>query len=884
MKSRILLGTVLMGTLLGGDVRPAAAQIPTPPGEVFCDPAKDNCRVPLIWLIDHESAGIDAAWWFMEDSRFSAALIRAWNRGVPVRVIIDTEANATYPANKNRLAEVKAAGIPMREKTTGGILHWKTMIFEGQRQVEFSGANYSDDAFEPVIPYANYVDELIYFTNDPTIINSFQTKFDDLWTSTSGYANYANITTPLTRKFPPSTISPEMNFPPGADFANRSVGRYNAETKQIDAIMFRITDRRHTDALINALNRNVVVRLITEPDQYRDPTRLWHSWNVDRLYMAILAAKARNLALGSGIKHRAHAGLSHEKMTILYNQRLSIFGSSNWTSPSANSQQEHNIFTTRAWMFDYGVDHFNRKWDNLAPGGVVETADFVPLPPDKPTYVSPTNGASNQPTTLTLKWYAGPWAHKYDIYLGTDPNPTTPLVTGIELGPSESSKDYVTYAITTPLEEGKQYYWKVVSKTIAEQTANGPIWSFVTTGGVAPTLGGGDVNVYAANAPVIRGKWSRLADSTAAGGFRLSNPNAGVAKITTASATPADYFEATFKAVANTPYHLWVRGKATSNNYNNDSVYVQFDKSVTQSGAATWRLGTTSAATVSIEDCSGCGLADWGWNDNAYGSAAGPIYFEAGDVTVRVQVREDGLSIDQIVLSPDKFLSSSPGATKFDINIYPEATGGAAPPPPPPPDPDPGPSSAPGTLVLHPGVDSTRVGAWTTAADSTAVEGVGLVLPNTGRPKVTTAVADPADYAEVTVQVKGNTPYHLWIRGKAPGNSYASDSVFIQFSNAFDQDNNQIYRINTPQAADINLEDCSGCGLNGWGWQDNAWGVGVPAQLIYFPEDGQQTIRIQNREDGLLIDHIMLSPDAYLDKPPGDLKIDTHTYPVKKTP
>ena len=104
-------------------------------------------------------------------------------------------------------------------------------------------------------------------------------------------------------------------------------------------------------------------------------------------------------------------------------------------------------------MFDYGVDHFNRKWDNLAPGGAVETEDFVPLPPDKPTYVSPTNGASNQPTTLTLKCTPAR-GRKYDIYLGTDPNPTTPLVTGVELGPSESSKDYVTYAITMPLQEG----------------------------------------------------------------------------------------------------------------------------------------------------------------------------------------------------------------------------------------------------------------------------------------------------------------------------------------------------------------------------------------------------------------------------------------------
>ena len=228
MKSRILLSVLMIGIVLAADAQRVAAQTcnrppaQTTPVDELCDPAFQNCRIPLIDLINNEKVGIDVAWWFMEDSRYATALVNAWNCGVPVRVIIDTEANATYPSNKTMLATIKNAGIPMREKTTGGILHWKTMIFEGQRQVEFSGANYSADAFVYVTPYVNYVDELIYFTNDPAIVNSFQTKYDDLWTSTSGYANYANITTPLTRKFPPSTISSEMNFPPGADFANRS--------------------------------------------------------------------------------------------------------------------------------------------------------------------------------------------------------------------------------------------------------------------------------------------------------------------------------------------------------------------------------------------------------------------------------------------------------------------------------------------------------------------------------------------------------------------------------------------------------------------------------------------------------------------------------------
>jgi hypothetical protein len=38
---------------------------------------------------------------------------------------------------------------------------------------------------------------------------------------------------------------------------------------------------------------------------------------------------------------------------------------------------------------------------------------------------------------------------------------------------------------------------------------------------------------------------------------------------------------------------------------------------------------------------------------------------------VRVQTREDGLSIDQIVLSPATYLATAPGALKNDTTILP---------------------------------------------------------------------------------------------------------------------------------------------------------------------------------------------------------------------
>jgi len=71
------------------------------------------------------------------------------------------------------------------------------------------------------------------------------------------------------------------------------------------------------------------------------------------------------------------------------------------------------------------------------------------------------------------------------------------------------------------------------------------------------------------------------------------------------------------------------------------------------------------------------------------------------------------------------------------------------------------------------------------------------------------------------------------------------------------------------------LEDCSGCALSGWGWNDNAYGTGVLGPLIYFEKSGPQKLRVQGREDGVYIDQIVLSSEKYLTTPPGAPRADT---------
>jgi hypothetical protein len=167
-------------------------------------------------------------------------------------------------------------------------------------------------------------------------------------------------------------------------------------------------------------------------------------------------------------------------------------------------------------------------------------------------------------------------------------------------------------------------------------------------------------------------KWRKVSDSSAAAGATLENPDAGAGKITTASANPASHIEATFRAAAGVPYRLWLRMRAENDYYGNDSVFVQFSGTVTSGGSATSRIGTSGALAVVLEEGSGAGVSGWGWADASYGGIAPPIYFNNdGDQTIRIQQREDGVRIDQVVISAAEHYAGAPGAPLSDGTIVP---------------------------------------------------------------------------------------------------------------------------------------------------------------------------------------------------------------------
>ena len=216
---------------------------------------------------------------------------------------------------------------------------------------------------------------------------------------------------------------------------------------------------------------------------------------------------------------------------------------------------------------------------------------------------------------------------------------------------------------------------------------------------------------------------------------------------------------------------------------------------------------------------------------------------------------------DQIVLSPDAYLTAAPGARRSATTILTANTE---------------PEVAPGdNIVLWASdVSSGRIhGDWAVGSDSGAGN-QSIWNPDRSRAKVAPALANPVDYFELPFAARGGQAYHLWIRMRAQNNSVSNDSVHVQFSGAVTSAGQPYARIGTTTSAEVVLQDGpGGAPPSSWGRTDNGWGA--LGAHIYFPAHGMYTLRVQQREDGAIIDQIILSPVDYLTTAPGARRDDT---------
>ena len=123
------------------------------------------------------------------------------------------------------------------------------------------------------------------------------------------------------------------------------------------------------------------------------------------------------------------------------------------------------------------------------------------------------------------------------------------------------------------------------------------------------------------------------------------------------------------------------------------------------------------------------------------------IFFQStGALTILILGREDGISIDQIVLSPGTYLNNSPGALKNDNTVLPASNGGPAPQP------------APTVTSISPNSGSTTGGTSVTITGTNFASGATVKFDSTAASNVnvvnsTTITATSPAHAAGTVSV-----------------------------------------------------------------------------------------------------------------------------------
>jgi hypothetical protein len=657
-------------------------------------PAYENVTTALVQRINAETVRVDIAAWYLSQRLITNALVNRMKAGVKVRLIGDRGSIFEIDQHtKNEFYWAAAQGLPIRLRFNPNwfpeIVHWKATIFAGQNIVAFGSANYTPYELEPVST-TNYKDEIVLFTNDPELVNAFKTKFDRMWNDTtreSGsriagppyllnwhdacrlepacadwktqYPNPAPMVINTARLEPDHPMPPDIIWSQGSTLNNRLVAEISNEMNYVDFVIYRLTVANITDALIAKHKAGVPVRIIMEPNEYRN--KQWPEFWLTHAYMD------RLWAAGVPLKKRIHTGLTHMKMLVT--SRYATNGSSNFAS---EWQRDHNYFLSagrKPTLHAAMKNRFNTMWNNSSGFG-----NFVPEPPDPASLSAPASGATAVSTTPTLTWNRAAFATSYDVYLGT----SSASMTQVGNVPAQLvNNPPATYSWRSPtlLQGGTTYYWRIVSRTLANLTANSATRSFTTSGGTTPPpSGASEIVLYASNVTRFAGGWSHVTDSTAAGGSTLRNTDVGAAALSAPLANPAHFIEATFNAVAGIRYRLWLRMRAKDNSKWNDSVFVQFSGSVSSSGSAIYRIGTTGGLNVNLWTCADCQSTGWGWQNRAYWLAdTGDVRFQTTGVqTVRIQTREDGVDIDQIILSPSKYLSAPPGPASNDSTIVPK--------------------------------------------------------------------------------------------------------------------------------------------------------------------------------------------------------------------
>lgn len=313
------------------------------PARMYSDQVKISAQ--LIRAIDAAQSSIDIAIHGLALREVAAALVRAKNRGVKIRIVMNQTHVFPEKPRETRTPEVQQLidlGFDMKMLRGGdmfGVMHNKIAIFDG-RVLETGSYNWTHaaDAWHW---------ENAMFHAEEARIKAYQAYWNWLWSISSKIPNKAPAApTPIPEGQPHPGLPPAPQddarpvsfngeafpaqaFSPGGVTAHL-VRAIDASRVSIDLANFSFTSEDLRDALLRAKERGVRVRIVFDAQQYRYLSEM--HWFADHGFDVLLSAGR------DGDK-----GVMHDKFAV-FDGALAEAGSFNWTRNGEKNNYENAMF------------------------------------------------------------------------------------------------------------------------------------------------------------------------------------------------------------------------------------------------------------------------------------------------------------------------------------------------------------------------------------------------------------------------------------------------------------------------------------------------------------------------------------------------------------
>jgi len=140
----------------------------------------------------------------------------------------------------------------------------------------------------------------------------------------------------------------EARFSPGQDCVHRVISLFDHARRSADVCVFTITDDRIADAVIEAHRRGLPVRVVTDTMKAMD-----RGSDIERLRRA-----------GIEVREDRSEHHMHHKFAV-FDQRLVLTGSFNWTRSATAFNQENVVVTSEPRLVRSFRDNFAELWEKF---------------------------------------------------------------------------------------------------------------------------------------------------------------------------------------------------------------------------------------------------------------------------------------------------------------------------------------------------------------------------------------------------------------------------------------------------------------------------------------------------------------------------------------